>query len=234
MKFMKHYYEKFSTIKGILDSEDPVIVEIGAHYGEDSLRFTEIFANPIVYCFEPDPRNIDIFRKHIVDPRIILFEVALSDLDGEAQFFQSYDEDSSGIVPSKYDWIESKDYKEKKLSNSGSSSLKRGYKKILSESIQVRTSRFDTWCKENDILGVDLAWIDVQGAERDVINGMGKEIVNIKYIWIEYGEASYDGSMNRQETVSFMRNLGFDDIPQLSDKGSCGDILFKNARGAKL
>ena len=34
------------------------IVEVGAHYGEDTLRFLKFFPNSNIYCFEPDPRNI--------------------------------------------------------------------------------------------------------------------------------------------------------------------------------
>ena len=63
MKLMKHYGEKFQLIKELINKEDPLIVEVGAHYGEDTLRFLETFPNANIHCFEPDDRNINIFNK---------------------------------------------------------------------------------------------------------------------------------------------------------------------------
>jgi len=215
-------------LRQIIGVENPVIVEIGAHYGEDSMRFLETFENPTIYCFEPDPRNIKVFKKHINHPNIVLCEFALSNINGSAEFFQSYDPGGQNNVPEKYDWISFQDYKIEKLSNSGSSSLKRGYKKTLQESVEVETRRFDTWCEDNNVDFVDFVWIDVQGAERDVILGMGDAIRSVKYIWMEYGEALYEDYMDRSDTINFMRERMFEEVPQLSNTHFQGDILFIN------
>jgi len=229
MKYMKHYGEKFNMFKSIIKKNNPVIIEIGAHYGEDTLRFLETFKNPMIYCFEPDPRNITIFKKHVKVPNIILLEFALSNFDGKAEFFQSYDEAGHFSVPSKYDWINLEDYRNNKLSNSGSSSLKCGYTKILKESIEVATKRFDTWYKENNIGVIDLAWIDVQGAEKDVLLGMGEEMDKIKHIWIEYGEKDYEDAMSRRETINLLESKGYQVISSISSFSETGDLMFRRA-----
>jgi hypothetical protein len=141
-------------------------------------------------------------------------------------FYLSHD-NKIDSVPEKYDWISLEDYSKKRLSNSGSSSLKKGYSKNFHK-IQVRTGRFDNWAIENYNDTVDLVWMDVQGAERDVINGMGSTIGNIKFIWMEYGEKSYQDAMNRIETIQFMSSLGFVEVPRYSDKTPQGDLLLKN------
>jgi len=228
MSWMKKYKKKFDVFKVILEKEDPIIVEIGAHYGEDSVRFVETFKNAQVYCFEPDPRNIAIFRKHIDNERITLFEYALSNEEGEAEFFQSFQDYTKDTVPEKYDWISEEDYQEKKLNNSGSSSLKKGYKHTLSDTIVVKTKRFDNWMVENDLTMVDLAWIDVQGAEAMVIEGMASEITNVNFIWIEYGETDYDGGLSRQQTVSLLREKGFKPLKDFHNDANTGDLLFYN------
>ena len=61
MSYIKKYKKKFDMFKIVVDKEAPVIVEVGAHYGEDTLRFLEIFPQALVYSFEPDPRNIEVF-----------------------------------------------------------------------------------------------------------------------------------------------------------------------------
>ncbi len=214
--------------KVIINRMNPTIVEIGAHFGEDSVRFVETFPACRVYAFEPDPRSVEIFKKHVNSDRIELIELALSDVEGELEFFQSYQEYPQKDVPNKYDWINEQDYKKGKLNNSGSSSLKRGYQHVLGETIKVKTKRYDQWFRERNLGYVDLAWIDVQGAEKDVILGMGEEIKKIKFIWTEYGEMMYEGSMTRQETINLLGERGFKVVEELSDRGTSGDLLFVN------
>lgn len=228
MSWMKHYARKFEAFKVILKKRDPVIVEIGAHFGEDSVRFSEAFPEGKIYCFEPDPRCITVFKKYVKNDRIKLFEVALSDSNGVANFFQSYDDTKSDFVPDKYDWIDLEDYKNNKLSNSGSSSLKEGYRNNL-DKISVNTQRFDSWYAENSPGNIDLAWIDVQGAEKEVLKGFGDTISLVSHIWIEYGEKEYTGAMSRNETIKFLGEKGFDLLNMFSTPSFApqGDLLFK-------
>ncbi|HBT08332.1 MAG TPA: hypothetical protein DEB18_01555 [Leeuwenhoekiella sp.] len=228
MSWMKRYKKKFDIFKVILEKEDPIIVEIGAHYGEDSVRFTETFEKSTIYCFEPDPRNIAIFKKHVDNSRIKLFECALSNEEGTAEFFQSYQDYAKEQVPDKYDWISKEDYEKHKLNNSGSSSLKKGYQHTLNETITVQTKRFDNWMVENDISQIDLAWIDVQGAEAMVIEGMGNEIYNVGFIWIEYGELNYEGGLSRADTITLLAAKGFKPLKDFHNTTTTGDLLFYN------
>ena len=228
MSVMKSYKQKFDTFKEVLDKENPVIVEIGAHFGEDSMRFCEVFPESKVFCFEPDPRCIEVFKKYVKDDRIKLFELALSNKNGKADFYQSYD-GRDEFVPEKYDWINIEDYRNNKLSNSGSSSLKKGYRNNLAK-IVVETKRFDDWYTENNIGEIDLAWIDVQGAEKDVLEGMGNSIENIAIIWIEYGEKEYDGALTRNDTISYMEKKGFLVVDSLSSIAESGDLMLYNSK----
>ncbi len=227
---MKKYQQKFENFKYVVGKDNPIIIEIGSHYGEDSLRFIETFEKANVYCFEPDPRNIDIHKKHINDDRIKLFEIALSNQTGEAEFYQSYDDkEIPDRVFDKYDWIDREEYIKKNLNNSGSSSLKKGYGNVLEDKIKVKTKRFDEWYDENlSEQLVDFCWIDVQGAEKDVFNGMGNKINKIKHIWVEYGEMNYEDAMDRNETIRYLESKGFFLITSLSSYTSAGDLLFVN------
>ena len=229
MSIMKKYKKKFHIFKDLLAKENPVIVEIGAHFGEDSMRFCEVFKDPTIYCIEPDPRCIKIFKKHVKNKNIKLYEVAFSDKNGEMNFYQSY-KPNEIKTPEKYNWISDDDYKKYKLGNSGSSSLKKGYKHILDETIKVQVVRFDDWAEQNNIEKLDLAWIDVQGSEKNVLTGMGDSIHKIKYIWIEYGEKEYEGAMSRQETISYMTDKGYQVINFMSSFSDSGDLMFESVK----
>ena len=160
-RYMKKYGNKFTAFHNLIGTDSPVVVEIGAHYGEDSLRFLEMFTGIKLYCFEPDPRNIQTF-------------------------------------------------------------------KYASSAIDVAAERFDNWYAQTNLGKIDLIWIDVQGAEREVVDGMGVEIKNVKYLWIEYGESTYEGAMTRSETVELFGKKGFDVLGELSDTTPSGDIMFYN------
>tara|TARA_R110002153_G_scaffold1395_1_gene7183 strand:- start:7761 stop:8459 length:699 start_codon:yes stop_codon:yes gene_type:complete len=230
MSFIKSYARKFEMFRATLGKEDPVIVEVGAHYGEDSMRFVETFDNPVIHCFEPDPRNIEIFKKHIKSNAIILYEYALSNSPGMASFYSSYREKENKTVPEKYDWISKDDYNNLNLNNSGASSLKHGYGHLLDETISVVTRRGDDWINVHNIEFIDLLWIDVQGAEKEVLDGFGSELSRVKFIWTEYGEKDYDGSFSRDECISYLFDLGFVNVNSLSDKSQQGDLLFIHKR----
>ena len=223
--FMKHYGSKFNIFKTLLGKPNPTIIEIGAHYGEDSMRFLEAFPQARVFCFEPDPRNINIFKKYITDERIKLFEIALSNFNGTADFYLSHDYKVDS-VPSKYDWIALEEYQKNKLSNSGASSLKSGYQNNI-DKVVVETQRFDSWHDTNNIDYIDLVWIDVQGAEKDVLDGMGDTIKKINYIWIEYGEEQYEDAMSADETVKYFSLYEFDLLGAYPASNTAGDMLFR-------
>ena len=230
---MTGYENKFAFFTELLTgfAAKPIrILEVGAHFGEDTQRFLHALGDRVdkIYCFEPDPRSAEVFEKHMSDERVFLFKVALSNKNGTLPFYQSHNPNEIS-VPEKYGWIEGRDYKELKLGNSGSSSLKKGYHLTLGEPINVDTIRYDDWAIKNSVGSIDLAWIDVQGAERDVIEGMGAAIENVKHIWIEFGEMQYEGAMSFTETVELMKSKGFSLIGTSTTNpvNSSGDALFK-------
>ena len=231
MSVMKHYGPKFQGFKSLITKLNPIIIEIGSHYGEDTLRFLETFPNAYIHCFEPDERNISTFNKIVKDKRVTLYQTALSNKNGTARFYKSFTNNTSDKVPDKYDFISYDDYQNKCLHNSGASSLKKGYSNCLSEEYYVQTIRFDDWYNRKDIGSIDFVWIDVQGAEYEVIDGMGSTIQNISYIWMEYGENEYEGALDRKQTINLLKSNGFKLVEILSSFGPKGDLVFKNKNG---
>jgi FkbM family methyltransferase len=225
---MKHYGKKFQLINELIKKNDPLIVEIGAHFGEDTLRLLEKFPNAEIHCFEPDSRNYSIFEKVVNNDRVTLYNFALSNKEGKAQLFRSFSYKNIKIVPEKYDFISPEEYINKKLDGSGASSLKPGFSNTLSEKHYVNTQRFDTWYTDNHIGKIDFVWIDVQGSERDVINGMGDIIKQIKYIWMEYGETEYIDAMTRDESINLLGEKNFKLLNDLSSSETKGDLVFQN------
>ncbi len=223
--------DKHKVIRKLLKTNTPVILEVGSHYGEDSLKFLKSFPKAELYCFEPDPRNTHIMRKYANDNRIHLSEVALSDSDcDEVDFYLSHlaDFDKEKMF-NKYHWIPRREYLELKLNRSGASSLKHNSSIDCLDVVKVRTAKLDSWMKDRQIEQIDLLWIDVQGAEREVIEGARESLCKTRYVWIEYGEQAYEGGMNRKETIRILKPM-FSTMWRYSRWSDKGDLLFRNKR----
>ena len=232
-------------IKYLVHEKNPLILEIGAHHGEDTEAFLKEFKDIKIYCFEPDPRCIAKFKKNIVDSRCNLVEAAVSSNDGKTILTMS--EGFKTNLP----------YLVKKLGLSkfylwGLSILKRtivhreewdwlssvkecvSYPEdrpwvIFDKQIEVATTKLDTWIERENISSVDFVWADANGAERDLIEGAAETLKKTKYFYTEYGEmSSYPDAMTREETIALLSEHNFEVVEEYSDEGKIGNLLFVN------
>ena len=95
----------------------------------------------------------------------------------------------------------------------------------------VITITLDTYFNSIGISKVDLIWIDVQGAERLVLEG-GKELLKKTcYVYLEVSEVPlYEGALAYSEMKLFMASLGFEVSQEFlpADWNSEGNVLFRN------
>ena len=76
-------------IKSLIGTEDPIILEIGANNGTDTIDFLNTFKAGRFFCFEPDPRALAQWMQNVKDPRAQVFNIAISDQIGTIEFNQS-------------------------------------------------------------------------------------------------------------------------------------------------
>ena len=146
------------------------ILDIGSRDGEVSIAFKRYFPNAKIYAFECNPQAIAICKKNFLKhPDIHLVEKAVSDICGNISFYPVDLEHS----PSK---------------NLGGSSIfpinpDYPYDKIYQTKIEVEAITLDTWMDAVGLNGVDIVWMDLQGAELKALQGLGRKIENIKLIY---------------------------------------------------
>ena len=199
---------------------DPVILEIGANDGGHTQWFLEIFERPTVYCFEPDPRAAARLRRNVGDrPNVKIFELAMSDRVGKVTFYQSggaRDGEQVEIMPDGWDL-------------SGSIRKPKGHLLIepgvtFERTITVPTTSLDRWAEENSIGNVDFIWMDVQGAERDVLAGGRKTLARTRFLYTEYSERElYEGQYSFRQLAKALP--GFEVVIRYP-----ADVLLRNAR----
>jgi len=104
---------------------------------------------------------------------------------------------------------------------------------IFDKQVEVETIRLDSWIAKNDIGSIDLIWSDVQGAEKDMIEGAANTLRITKLLHVEFGEVSpYPDAMTRAETVQLLQRHDFEVVPEYSSdsKARRGNLLFRNNR----
>jgi len=68
-----------------------LLVELGAHFGTDTLEFRTILPEARIIVFEPDPRNIAIIENKFKVNNIELQKFAVADFNGQLSFIYLLD-----------------------------------------------------------------------------------------------------------------------------------------------
>jgi len=199
----------FEQIRKMVTKPAPMILEIGANDGTDTLRLLDCFPDGSIHCFEPDPRAAARWHNTVHDPRARLHEIAIGAADGTATFHQS-----GGTYSSIEDW----DY-------SGSLRAPKAHLEAYPDvtfdtRIDVPVRALDSWCAEHRIGDIDFIWADVQGAERDLIAGGQLALARTTYFYTEFDNREmYEGQWRLGQ---IHRHLPHHDIAQKWRK----DVLF--------
>ena len=239
-------------IRELINKEGPLILEIGAHIGVDTGLFLQEFKDIKLFCFEPDPRCIRLFKSRIKDDRCTLIESAVSNSDGRAMLHLSFSSKASPAeinlrdinIRGIFDFARSvkqrllRDIFKKNADSLGQSSIKRSVSKpedvpwlLFERDVEVETVKLDSFIKRNGISFIDFIWSDVQGAEKDLIEGAVNTLKITKYFYCEYGaRLTYPEALTREETAHLMRSHNFELVENFSDKAGGGNLLFVNRK----
>ena len=204
----------------LVSKPNPTILEIGCHDGSHTLWFLEVFDSPRIFCFEPDPRAASRFKHKIGNrPEVSLYEYAISNKNGKETFYMSSGQESE-IMPEGWDC-------------SGSIRKPKNHLKVhpwckFDKNIIVKTKTLDTWCIEKEIDRIDFIWMDVQGAEIDVIRGGKNALRNTRYLYTEYSNKElYEGQQPLKQLLKELTE--FEVVIRYPD-----DILLRNKNELSL
>ena len=190
----ENYAEERAAIKKLLwDTRNPVIVDLGAYRGEEYLwMLADLGPLGRYVAVEADPRNCQAFRECRVDLEIV--EAAITAVDGPVEFHQC-DNDKNQAV--------------------GSGSIRAPKKHLeffpwcrFDSKITVNGISLDSLYRARGLdSGVDLLWVDIQGAEKDAINGGGYALSRTRYMMIEAEEHEfYEGQAQKPELLAMLPN----------------------------
>jgi FkbM family methyltransferase len=166
-----------------------VIVELGAHHGNDTALLYDAAAKPVTYiAVEADPRNIPIFEQRVYPRAVSILHAAIWDRAGEVDLYLSHGE------------------------GTGSSSVRPPLKHLeyfpdiaFNGSVRVRALPLDSITLLCEIAHVDLIWCDIQGAERNMIAGGRQTLARTSWLLTEcYSIEMYEGQATRDELLHLL------------------------------
>ena len=180
-----------NIIQFIKENQFKLILEIGAHFGTETLQFKNVVPSAEIYSFEPDPRNLKILHENGIDKICKLYPYALSNTNGTIDFYLS-----AGEYNGKLEYLKNKPW-------SASSSIKKPKEHLnvhkwvkFNEVVKVETIRLDD-CKELHNKTIDFIWADVQGAEDLVFSGAKETLKRTRYVYTEFNNNElYEGQLN--------------------------------------
>ena len=203
-----------------------IFFDIGSCDGLDAVKYSRLFKESKVFAFEPLSKNFNLIseniRKYHCD-NIIPVQVAMSDKNGEAEFFVSSGTPEDEVENSEWDY------------GNKSSSLLAPEKTLdihpwlkFENKETVKTITLNEFCNENKIDVIDFIHMDVQGAEIMVLNGADKFMTKIKMIWLEVENVElYKNQPLKNDIEDFMLKYGFTKIKDTVNHVA-GDQLWVN------
>ena len=185
----------------------------------------DLFQSAEIYAFDADNRSVELFKRCVGDnENIRLYKTALSDVDGEIILYKS-DSESRRHYDFQSSW-------------SASSSIKKPDNHLaifdditFNGGEMVSSSRLDTWIKDKNINTIDLLWADVNGGEREFLNGGVNTIKDsVRYLYIEFSsngsDTLYSESWSKDDIVNFLPT--FEELGVYNFFGNFGNVLLKN------
>lgn len=158
--FVEGIYE-FST-----KSENPLIIDVGAHIGLSIFYFKQLFPNSSIIAFEPDPKSFEMLQDNVSMNNLSSVELnnkAVLNKEGKTLFYIPLSEDktwhsNSGVIPNAWN----------------------GKEKM--KEIEVEVTSLEKYLDKE----INLLKIDVEGAENRILKSLDGKFTNIENIIIEY------------------------------------------------
>ena len=189
--YRKIYRTLDYSIKSLIRKKNPVIIDVGAHYGESIKRFNKLFGSPEVHAFEPQTEAFEKLKEYKSE-NIHVNNYGLGSNKGKKNLIINSNTAASSYL---------------KLDNNSKS-----FRSV--ESINKQETKLDTldnYLIEKNIDFVDLVKIDVQGFENEVLKGSIKSLkriylIEIEIVFVDYYEKK--GSFFQIENI--LKNFGFE------------------------
>lgn len=197
--------DMLSYVKSFLPI-NPVILEAGGHFGEDTIRMKSVWPDATMHVFEPLPSS---FEKMIRDTQnlssVFCYPYALTTFLGKTNFYIDIPNNAASSIGYPVEWNESEFDK---------------------TPIQVSCTTINQWASLNNISKIDFMWLDMEGHELYALQHASDILKTVKAIFTEVSFVPVrEGSCLYIDLKNFLESEGFVEVWKCSF-GRFGDALF--------
>lgn len=191
--------------------KNAVILEAGAHKGEDTAEMAKRWPQATIHAFEPVPELFAILTKYTKQyPNVHRYQLALSDKNGSSVLHLSEgtsDASSSLLAP--------KDH------------LKIHPTVAFKKQIKVKTMTLDTWAKTYKVSHVDFMWLDMQGMEYKVLKHSKRIFPHSQLLYTEINiKENYTKTTLYPEYKKWLKKSGMTLLSENIYWNDSGNALF--------
>tara|TARA_Y100001958_G_C21191675_1_gene519726 strand:- start:185 stop:892 length:708 start_codon:yes stop_codon:yes gene_type:complete len=192
------------------------VLEAGTAQGNDSRELCVLLPNANIYGFEPDSRYHFQVHQNTSDYRNFSFcKMALSDKPGTTKFYQA-----DRVTPTESSHWGSSSIFAPKLHKEIHTDIK------FNSVVEVETTDIDSWAKENNVDSIGFMWLDLQGAEYDVLRDC-KILDTTDIIFSEVSLVElYDGIVLYDKYKEMLDDRGFEPLIEQLPWEDAGNVLF--------
>jgi FkbM family methyltransferase len=186
------------SVKAILPSVPPILVDVGAHRGAFSRGAQQILGFDRIICVEPDESLLAEVAKAVPADRSSIHHLALTHFDGEADLFVHPDQTMNSLVEA------SKEVLRQEFNTYPSDQIR---------SQAVKAATLDSFLADIDLdrEAEIFLKLDTQGNELDILRGGRMSLRRVSACLLEFMFCTpYATSYSFSELVGFMAEAGFE------------------------
>jgi FkbM family methyltransferase len=167
------------------------IMDIGSYDAFDAIRLKQHYPQARVMAFEADPDRFTVVNRNTSENGVVAVQCAVGSIDGYLGWYQSKTADGVGSQGSFFPHA-------KQIPGIFQSKAP----------TEVQVTRLDTYCRQNSIDKIDLIHIDVEGAEYEVLTGLGD--IRPKMIFLEMiARQTWKGARSSADLHRLLTRLGY-------------------------
>jgi FkbM family methyltransferase len=169
------------------------VIDVGANQGQFALATTHKFPNAKIISFEPLPDLYARFNANVQgNKNITAYNLALGNETGTIDFYRNEHSHASSVLPISHEQVAALPETSKTAKT------------------QVKISKLDDVVQASELIGKTLLKLDVQGYEKNVLEGAPKLLSAVDFVLFEASFIPmYEGEPLFEEMHAYLNNRGY-------------------------
>jgi FkbM family methyltransferase len=211
-------WRKRGPERRLITRPSPVVLDVGGNIGQSVQRYIRLFPAATIHSFEPFPSTYARLERVAARyPNVSAYRLALADAPGRCilNVSPAFAGTSSLL----------------RRPTEGRRYFPRGAE--LTHTAEVDVTTVDAFCEENAISRIDVLKIDVQGAERLVLEGanglLGRAAIDVVFCEVAF-VPHYEGGVLYHDLAQYLGDFGYTLLDLIDHvRAGNGQLRYSNA-----